>query len=108
MNAIDRRGFLQYSSAGIGGAIGASTLGNASVTQGGVDRSRRLPREVWIASVEQVETGNTPDETADIFIARMKEIAPMQPADEKFRAGLQYRITVADWHIPSAPAGHAL
>ncbi|HUU28077.1 MAG TPA: carbon-nitrogen hydrolase family protein [archaeon] len=82
MTTVNRRGFLNAASLGIGSTFGAVAFGAPSRTPGGLisDRSQRLPREVWIASISQNNLiADHPDEMIDKLLGRMEEITPLQP-----------------------------
>ncbi|MEA1997256.1 MAG: carbon-nitrogen hydrolase family protein, partial [Gemmatimonadota bacterium] len=77
-----RRDFLKYSSIGLGSSLGGGALMGMEKKPGEpiVDRSRRLPREVWIASISQNNlSAENVEEMIDKLLARMEEVAPMQP-----------------------------
>jgi hypothetical protein len=79
---ISRRGFIRSSSAGIGSYVGAGLLAGTSRTaaEAAVDRSDRLPREVWVATISQnALTAENPEEMTDKLLARMEETVPFQP-----------------------------
>ena len=75
MAAINRRSFLgTAASAG----IGAAAMGAAPAEAG--DLSRRLPREVWIATISMNGlTASNYKEMIDRLLERMGETVPMQP-----------------------------
>jgi len=82
MTTVSRRGFLHYASLGVGSTFGAAALGGPSRTPGESksNRSQRLPREVWIASISQNKlTADHPEEMIDKLLERMEEVIPLQP-----------------------------
>ncbi|MFH1068435.1 MAG: carbon-nitrogen hydrolase family protein [Candidatus Glassbacteria bacterium] len=82
MSTLNRRGFIGAASLGIGSTLGAAAIGGPAKTPGDLisDRSRRLPREVWIASISQNNlAADYPDEMIGMLLGRMEEVVPMQP-----------------------------
>ena len=75
---MDRRHFIQSATAGLGAAGAGLVAGNAIAE--GADRAKRLPREVWVASIslEGLEAG-THQEMLDKVFKRLGEIEPCQP-----------------------------
>ena len=82
METINRKGFLNAAALGIGSTFGSVAFGRPARTPGEVaaDRSRKLPREVWIASISQNNlSADTPEEMIGLFLGRMEEVVPLQP-----------------------------
>jgi predicted amidohydrolase len=66
----------------MGGYVGGGMLVNAARTsaEDRVERSRRLPREVWVASISQNNlTARDPEEMTGKLLERMTEIVPLEP-----------------------------
>ena len=82
---ISRRGFLARSSAGVSGVAGLyATHRSASDAAAAVAAARadRLPREVWAASMGQMNlhaNAKDPRDVCNAMIARMEEALPMRP-----------------------------
>ena len=82
MTNLSRRGFLSSVSVGLGSTLGAAALGASSRGVGPTasDPARRLPREVWIASITQnkLEAENH-EQMTEMLIKRMQELVPLNP-----------------------------
>ncbi len=81
-NKVSRRSFLQKSSLGVGiGMAGSSAFNIASAGNIKlVDRSSRLPREVWIASITLERlSAQTYEEMIEKVFARMENVLAYQP-----------------------------
>ena len=77
VNSGNRRQFFHRAALGVGLGLTGSSLEGSSET--GETRDR-LPREVWVASISQEGfSPGTPDETTDLLLARMEEVAPLKP-----------------------------
>ena len=82
-HALTRRSFVRCASLNLGaGVLGAA----AGVTASAAERrpagtpARRLPREVWIATLGQAGlNAANPDEMIRKMLARMEEVVPLQP-----------------------------
>ena len=79
---LSRRGFLQKVSLGVGLGITGSSNFSSAFAKGieSADRSERLPREVWIASISQnrLEAKNY-EEMIKKILKRMDEVVSFQP-----------------------------
>ena len=106
-----RRNFLSKTALGVGGA----GLLNTSVNAGGLDpvaeKTKRLPREVWVASLTQYNLqGNTIDELIANTVKSMEAVACYQPdiicLPETFHvAGLSKQLPLSAKTVEQ-PIGH--
>ena len=82
---ISRRGFLARSSAGVSGVAGLYATHRSASDAAAAEasaRADRLPREVWVASMGQMNlhaNAKDPRDVCNAMIARMEEALPMQP-----------------------------
>ncbi len=77
---MDRRQFIQRTTAGLGAAGAAGLVRGQDVSQASLDRADRLPREVWVAtrSLEGLEA-KTHQEMIPKVLRRMEQIEPCRP-----------------------------
>ncbi len=77
-----RRTFLQTATAGAGFAVLARATGGEAAEQGRPvrDKSSRLPREVWVASITQdgMQAGRY-EQMIKAILVRMESVVPFQP-----------------------------
>ena len=80
-SGVSRRSFLQSAPVGVGaGIVGMASEGAASASIGHDSSERRLPREVWIASISQNGMrASGHEEMSQRMLARMEEVTQYQP-----------------------------
>ena len=80
-NRLSRRSFVQNASLGLGiGVTGGATGELSSTTMRPERHGRRLPREVWVASICQAGlSAKSPSDMIGKVLKRMEETVPMQP-----------------------------
>ncbi len=78
MNELTRRGFIGTASVGLG--LAAARVQAGSGPMGGVPKSQRLPREIWVASIsqERLEADSVKEMTRRV-LSRMEEVVPFEP-----------------------------
>ncbi|MFC1537281.1 nitrilase-related carbon-nitrogen hydrolase [Gemmatimonadota bacterium] len=81
MKNVSRRGFLNSASVGLGSTLGAAALGASSCSAESTSHhAKRLPREVWIASITQNDLwADNHEQMTDMLIGRMQEVVPLNP-----------------------------
>ena len=82
MTNVSRRGFLNSASVGLGSTLGAAAMvaSTCSAESAASDSAKRLPREVWIASITQNDLwADNHEQMTDMLIERMQELVPLNP-----------------------------
>jgi len=80
MQEVNRRGFVRQAAAGVGGAFTAAALGVSPAQGGSPAPAKRLPREVWVASVSQNGlTAETPEQMLGMLLDRAETASAQQP-----------------------------
>ena len=77
---LTRRHFIETASVGLGLGLATGRVQAGSGPMGGVPKSQRLLREVWIASISQnkLEADSVKEMTRKM-LARMEEVVPFEP-----------------------------
>ena len=80
-SGVSRRSFLRSAPVGVSaGIVGMASAGSASASTGHLSAERRLPREVWIASISQNGMrASSHEEMIQQMLARMEEVTQYQP-----------------------------